>query len=87
MPKHINQFTFKGKRKNIAKVYTKYSISKPTHTDIEILHGSKDHAILPDTIKITFILDIESTDKTQSIVKNVGRALVKKVANAWIKQN
>ena len=34
--------------------------------------------IIPDTIKITFNLDIESTDKAGSLVNNVGRALVKK---------
>ena len=33
---------------------------------------------MPDSIKITFKLDIESTNKTRSIVNNVGRALVKK---------
>ena len=32
---------------------------------------------MPDTIKITFNLDIESTDKARSVVNNVGRALVK----------
>ena len=48
------------------------------HTVIEIPHGSRDHVIVPDTVKITFNLDIESTDKTCSVVKNVGRALVKK---------
>ena len=31
-----------------------------------------------DTVKITFNPDIESTDKTRSIVNDVGRALVKK---------
>ena len=29
-------------------------------------------------MKITFNFDIESTDKTRSVVNNVGRALVKK---------
>ena len=48
------------------------------HTDIEIPHGSRDHVIVPDTVKITFNLDIESTDKARSVVNNVGRALVKK---------
>ena len=46
------------------------------HIDIEIPHGSRDHVIVPDTVKITFNFDIESTDKTRSIVNNVGRALV-----------
>ena len=48
------------------------------HIGIEIPHGTRDHVIVPDTIKITFNLDIESTDKTRTIVTNVGRALVKK---------
>ena len=48
------------------------------HTDIEIPYGSIDDVVVPDTVKITFNLDIESTDKTHTIVKNVGRALVKK---------
>ena len=34
--------------------------------------------VVPNTVKITFNLDIESTDKTRSIVNNIGRALVKK---------
>ena len=48
------------------------------YIDIEILHGSRDHVIIPGTVKITFNLDIESTDKARSVVNNVGRALVKK---------
>ena len=41
-------------------------------------HGSRDHVIVPDTVKITFNLDIESTGKTRGIVSNVGRTLVTK---------
>ena len=48
------------------------------YIDIEIPHGSKDHVIIPDTVKITFNLDITSTGKARSVVNNVGRALVKK---------
>ena len=48
------------------------------HIDIEIPHGSRDHVIVPDTVKITFNLDVESIDKTRNIVNNVGRALMKK---------
>ena len=48
------------------------------HIDIEIPHGSRDHVIIPDTVKITFNLDIESTDKARSVVNNVGMTLVKK---------
>ena len=57
------------------------------HIDIEIPYGSRDHVIVPDTVKITFNLDIESTDKICSIVKNVGRGLVKKGAHAWFKRH
>ena len=39
--------------------------------------GSRDHVIVPDTIKIMFNLEIESTDKERSVVSNVGRTLVK----------
>ena len=48
------------------------------HIDIEIPHGSRDHAIVSDTVKIAFNLEIESTDKARSAANNVGRALVKK---------
>ena len=48
------------------------------HIDIEILHGSRDHVIVPDTAKITFNLDVESSDKARSVANNVGRTLVKK---------
>ena len=48
------------------------------HIDIEILQGLRDHVIVPDTVKITFNLGIESKDKIHSAVDNVGRTLVKK---------
>ena len=48
------------------------------HINIEIPKDSRDHVIVPDTLKITFNLEIESTDKARSVVNNVGRALVKK---------
>ena len=48
------------------------------HIDTEIPYGSRDHMIVSDTVKITFNLEIESMGKACSIVKNVGRVLVKK---------
>ena len=72
------QFAFKGKREHIAKVNMPNIAYPNQHIDIQIPHGSRDHVIIPDTVKITFNLDIESTDKTRSIVNNVGRTLVKK---------
>ena len=47
------------------------------HINIEIPHDSRDHVIVPDTIKITFNLEFESSDKEDSVVNNVDRALVK----------
>ena len=47
------------------------------HIEIEIPHGSRDRVVVPNTVKITFNLDIESTDKACSVVNNVDRALVK----------
>ena len=75
---HRTQFAFTGKREHIAKVNIPNIAYPSQHIDTDIPHGSRDDVIMPDTIKITFNLDIESTDKARSIVNNVGRALVKK---------
>ena len=48
------------------------------HIDNEILYGSKDHVIVPNTVTITFNFDIELTGRKRSIVNNIGRTLVKK---------
>ena len=87
MIEHRTQFAFKGKREHISKVNMP-SIAYPNqHIDIEIPHGSRDHVIIPDTVKIMLNLDIESIDKARSDVNNVRRALVKKIsAQAWIKR-
>ena len=78
MVEHRIHFAFKGKRERIAKVNMSNIAYPNQHIDIEILHGSRDHVLIPDTVKITFNLDIESTDKARSVVNNVGRTLVKK---------
>ena len=78
MVEHRTQFAFKRKREHIAKVNMP-SIAYPNqHIDIEIPHGSRDHVIVPDTIKIMLNLYNESKDKAGSVVNNVGRALMKK---------
>ena len=77
MVEHRTKFAFKGKREHLAKVNMPNIAHPNQHINIEIPHGLRDHVIVPDTIKITFNLNIESTDKTRSIVNNVGRALVK----------
>ena len=78
MVEHRTQFAFKCKREHIAKVNMSNIAYPNQHIDIEIPHSSRDHVIIPDNVKITFNLDIESADKTRRIVSNVGRALVKK---------
>ena len=85
MVEHRTQFAFKSKREHIAKVNLPNRAYPGQHIDIEISHGSRDHVIIPGTVKITFNLDIESTDKARSVVNNVGRALVTKRSNAWFK--
>ena len=76
MVEHRTQFVFKGKREHIAKVNMPNIACPSRHIDTEILSGSRDQVIIPDTMKITFNLDIASTDKARSVVSNVDRALV-----------
>ena len=78
MVEHRIQFAFKGKRKHEEKANMKDIAYPNEHIDIEIPRGSKDHIIVSDTVKITFDLDIESTDKARNVVNDVGRTLVKK---------
>ena len=78
MVENRTQFAFKGKREHISKVNIPNIAYQGQHIDIEIPYGSRDHVIIPDTVKITFNLDIESTDKTRSVVNNVGQAISKK---------
>ena len=78
MMKHRTQFAFKGKTEHIAQVNIPNIAYPSQQFDTEIRHGSRDHVIIPDTIKTTFNLDIKSTEMARSVVNNVGRALVKK---------
>ena len=68
MTEHRTQFAFKGKREHIVKVNMPNIAYPKQHTDTEIPHGSRDHVIIPDTVKITFNFDIELTDKARSVV-------------------
>ena len=78
MVEHRAQFAFKGKREHIAKVNMPNIVHPNQHIDNEMPHDSRDHVIVPDTVKITFNLEITSAEKARSVVNNVGRALVKK---------
>ena len=86
MVEHRTRFAFKGKREHIAKANVPNIAYPIQHIDIEIPHGSRDHVIVPDTIKVTFNLEIESTDKTSSVVNNVGRALVEKISSYLVQK-
>ena len=78
MVEHRTQFAFNGKRDCIAKVKIPNMAYPGQRIGTEIPHGSRDYVIVPDTIKITFKLEIESKDKTRRVVNNVGMALLKK---------
>ena len=69
---------FDCKREHVVKPNMPNMAYPSQHIDIEIPYGSGDHLIVPDTLKITFNLEIESTDKTCSVVNKIGRAFVKK---------
>ena len=45
---------------------------------IEISHGWRDCVIVQDVVNIMFDVEIESTEKTGNIVKNVDITLMKK---------
>ena len=74
------QFAFKGKREHITTINTTNIAYPGQHFKIKIHKGSIDHVIVPNILKITFDLEIESTGKAHSVVNNVGRTLVKKCA-------
>ena len=78
MVEHRTQFAFKGKREHISKVNIPNITYAGQNTDTGIPRGSSDNVVVSDTVKITFNLDTESTDKARSVVNNVCRALVKK---------
>ena len=84
MAEDVAQFAFKSKREHIATANTPNTAYPSQHIDIEIPHGSR--VIVPDTTKITFNLEIESTDKTRSVVNNVGRALIKKRSSCLVQK-
>ena len=67
MVEHRTQLAFKGKREHIVKVNIPNIAYPSQHIDTEIPHGLRNHVSVPDTVKITFNLDIESTDKTRSV--------------------
>ena len=75
MEEHRTQFAFKGKGEHIVTTNMPNIAYPRQHIDTEIPHGSRDHVIIPDTLKIKFDFDLESKDKARSVVNNVERAL------------
>ena len=73
-----SKISYQGQKKTYSQVKTLNFAYPNRHIDIKIPHGSGYHVILQHTVQITLNLDNESTNKTRSIVNNVGRVLVKK---------
>ena len=78
MLQHRTQLAFKGKREHRAEVNILNMTYTNQHLKIELPHGLRDLAIVTDTIKVSFNLHIESTDKRGSNVKSEGSALAKR---------
>ena len=78
MTENMISNAFDGKREHTVKPNRQNMAYPSQHITIEIPKGWRYHVIVPDALKITFNLIIESRDKTRSVANNVGRALVKK---------
>ena len=81
------EFGFKAKREYISSANMPTIAYPDQHINITLRYGSIDNVIVPDTVKIKFNLDTESTDKTRSILNNVSRALVKQGTHAWLNKS
>ena len=78
-PENRIQWAFKCKREHIVKMNIPNTALPSQGISLEIPSGSKEHVIIPNSLKVTFNLTVESTkDKTRSIVNNVGRGIVTK---------
>ena len=72
------QFLFTGKREHLVKVNVLNAAHHNRHFGVKIPSGPHKHAIVPDSLRLRFNFDLESTDKTRSTVNNIGRAIVQK---------
>ena len=80
MIEHRTQFAFKDKREHIAMVNTPNIAYSGQNFKIIIPQGSADHVIVPYILKITFDLELTSTDKARTVVNKIGITVVKKIA-------
>ena len=62
MIEHRTQFAFKSKREHIAKVNMPNIAYPNQNIDTEMPHGSRDHVIVPDTVKITSASEEKGAD-------------------------
>ena len=83
---HSIHEAFDGTREHMVKSNAPNMAYPSQHINIEIPKGSRDHVIVPDTLKLTFNLEIQSTVKTRCIVNNVSRALIKKRSSYLVQQ-
>ena len=60
---HRTQLAFKSQREHIATVNTPNIAYPGQYFKMIIPKGSADHVIVPDTVKMTFDLELTSTDK------------------------
>ena len=67
MIEHRKQFAFNGYREHIAKVNISNMVYPGQHIDFKTWHGSRDHVVIPDSVKVTFKLKITSTEKARSL--------------------
>lgn len=79
MREHMTQIALNSKWEHISNVINKQYSQTEQHIHIKTQKGSRNHAVASDIIKTTFNFDIESRDKTCSIIYNVGRALMEKI--------
>ena len=63
MVEHRTQFAFKGKIEHLAMVSMPTIAYPSQYIDNEIPHGSRDHVIVPDTVKITLTLTLNQQTK------------------------
>ena len=72
------EFVIKVEQKDTAKVNIPKLVYPNQHTDVGIPHGSRDHFIVKNILRITFNLYIVSTNKTSSVINVADRALLTK---------
>ena len=75
-PEHRVEYAFKGKREHIITSNTPHTTANPNQRlKIQLPKGSASIVIVPQIMKISYLLNINSTDKSAYPVANVGRCI------------